>query len=104
MTRKGPGIERKSEEELALMRQAGRIVGEVLAMMREKAQPGVSTGHLDAVAEEIIRDYGAVPAFKGYPHSGHNDSRLAYVRLSTKRSCMAYPVRTGYSVKETSSV
>lgn len=73
MTRKGPGIERKSEEELALMRQAGRIVGEVLAMMREKAQPGVPTGQLDAVAEEIIRDHGAVPAFKGYPHSGHND-------------------------------
>jgi methionyl aminopeptidase len=66
-------IERKSKEELALMRQAGRIVAEVLATMREKGRPGVSTAELDAVAEEIITGYQAIPAFKGYPHHGQND-------------------------------
>jgi methionyl aminopeptidase len=66
-------IERKSKEELALMRQAGRIVAEVLATMREKAQPGVSTAELDAMAEEIITRHQAIPAFKGYPHNGQND-------------------------------
>jgi methionyl aminopeptidase len=66
-------IERKSNEELALMRQAGRIVAEVLAAMREEAQPGVSTAKLDAIAEEIITQHQAVPAFKGYPHNGQND-------------------------------
>jgi methionyl aminopeptidase len=66
-------IERKSKEELALMRQAGRIVAEVLATMREKARPGVSTAELDAVAEDVITRNEAVPAFKGYPHRGHND-------------------------------
>ncbi len=66
-------IEIKSEEELALMRQAGRIVAEVLETMREKAQPGVSTAELDAVAEEIITRHQAIPAFKGYPHNGQND-------------------------------
>lgn len=55
------------------MRQAGRIVAEVLATMREKAQPGVSTAELDAVAEEIITRHQAIPAFKGYPHNGVND-------------------------------
>jgi len=66
-------IERKSKEELALMRQAGRIVAEVLATMREEARPGVSTAKLDAIAEGIITRQGAIPAFKGYPHNGQND-------------------------------
>lgn len=66
-------IERKSKEELALMRQAGRIVAEVLAAMREMARPGVSTAELNALAEEIITRYNAIPAFKGYPHNGKND-------------------------------
>jgi methionyl aminopeptidase len=66
-------MERKSKAELALMRQAGRIVAEVLATMREKAKPGVSTAELDALAEEIIARRQAVPAFKGYPHNGRND-------------------------------
>jgi methionyl aminopeptidase len=66
-------IEIKSEEELVLMRQAGRIVAEVLETMREKAQRGVSTAELDAVAEEIITRHQAIPAFKGYPHNGQND-------------------------------
>ena len=52
------------------MRQAGRIVAEVLAAMREKARPGVSTAELDAVAEEIIPEHNAIPSFKGYPHHG----------------------------------
>ena len=42
-------------------------------MMREKAQPGVLTSELDAVAEEIITQHQAIPAFKGYPHDGRND-------------------------------
>jgi methionyl aminopeptidase len=66
-------IEIKSKEELALMRQAGRIVAEVLATMREMGRPGVSTAELDAVAEDIITRQQAIPAFKGYPHNGHND-------------------------------
>jgi methionyl aminopeptidase len=66
-------VERKSKEELALMRQAGHIVAEVLATMRDRARPGVSTAELDAVAEEVITQHEAIPAFKGYPHSGVND-------------------------------
>jgi len=53
---------------LALMRQAGRIVAQVLAAVRERVAPGVTTGELDALAEEIIRDHGAIPSFKGYPN------------------------------------
>jgi methionyl aminopeptidase len=56
----------KSPREIDLMRQAGRIVAEVLAILTEKAVPGVTTQELDRIAEEHIRAYGAIPAFKGY--------------------------------------
>jgi methionyl aminopeptidase len=56
----------KSERELDLMRQAGRIVARVLAAMRKHAVAGVSTGELDAIAEDMIRSADAIPSFKGY--------------------------------------
>ncbi|MFC2029769.1 type I methionyl aminopeptidase [Chloroflexota bacterium] len=57
----------KSERELGLMREAGRIVAEVLSRIKEAVAPGVSTAALEAVADEIIiGKYGAVPSFKGY--------------------------------------
>lgn len=56
----------KTQEELAVMREAGRIVAITLAKLSEMAEPGVSTADLDAVAEQTIRQYGAIPSFKGY--------------------------------------
>nr|WP_255375714.1 type I methionyl aminopeptidase [Saccharomonospora sp. CUA-673] len=56
----------KSHGELEAMRQAGLIVAGTLAAVREAARPGVSTLELDTLAEQRIRDAGAVPAFKGY--------------------------------------
>jgi len=49
------------------MRQAGQIVAEVLENMRAAVAPGVTTGELDALAEEIIHRNNAIPSFKGYP-------------------------------------
>jgi len=48
------------------MRQAGRIVAEVLALMREVARPGVTTVELDRAAAELIQRRGGRPTFKGY--------------------------------------
>jgi methionyl aminopeptidase len=57
----------KSEHELALMREAGRIVAEVLAEIQEAVVPGMTTGELEAIANRIIvGKYGATPSFKGY--------------------------------------
>ena len=50
------------------MRTAGRIVAEVLALVESELRPGVSTAHLDRLAERHIRSAGAVPSFKGYGH------------------------------------
>ncbi|HEY3242637.1 MAG TPA: type I methionyl aminopeptidase [Phycisphaerae bacterium] len=59
------GIIIKSPREIALMRQAGALVYRVLTRMRELAAPGVTTGELSAVAEEMISATGATALFKG---------------------------------------
>ncbi len=56
----------KSKNEIAIMRQAGLIVAQVLEQIREKVKPGVSTEDLDAFAYEFIVKHNAKPAFKGY--------------------------------------
>lgn len=48
------------------MREAGRIVAEVLQRLRERVRPGVSTGELDLLAYQTVVGRGAVPAFLGY--------------------------------------
>ena len=60
-------VTRKSRAEIERMRRAGRVVGEVLDMIEAELRPGVSTAHLDAIAEANIRASGATPSFKGYP-------------------------------------
>jgi methionyl aminopeptidase len=59
-------VTRKSKDEIARMRKAGRLVAEVLALVESELKPGVTTGYLDQLAERHIRAAGAVPSFKGY--------------------------------------
>jgi methionyl aminopeptidase len=63
---RGRDIELKSPDELDAMRAAGGLVAATLAAVIELARPGVSTKELDALAEQTIRDAGAVPSFLGY--------------------------------------
>ncbi len=58
----------KTEEEIALMAQASKIVAEAHDMLQQEVRPGVTTLYLDELAEIFIRDHGAIPAFKGYRH------------------------------------
>lgn len=60
----------KSRSEIERMRAASSVVAEVLAALRERVCPGVTTAELDATAEEITRRRGAIPAFKGYEVGG----------------------------------
>lgn len=57
----------KTERELAIMREAGRINALALQRARELVRPGVTTAELDKAAEEVIRSHGATPAFLGVP-------------------------------------
>jgi methionyl aminopeptidase len=56
----------KSKRELEKMRAAGQLVGQVLAHLRTLVAPGVTTMEIDHAAEQMIRDAGALPTFKGY--------------------------------------
>jgi methionyl aminopeptidase len=58
----------KSAAELQIMREAGRINASVLAAVRERITPGVSTSDLNAAAEEVLRKHGCISPFKGYGH------------------------------------
>lgn len=58
----------KTEDEIELMRQANQLVGKTLAELAKNIRPGITTGRLDAIAEEFIRDNKAVPVFKGFPN------------------------------------
>jgi methionyl aminopeptidase len=57
----------KTAEEIAIMRESGRIVARALQAMRECVRPGITTAELDKLAEMVIRDHGATPAFLNYP-------------------------------------
>ena len=60
------GIEIKTPEQLDGMRRAGLVVGRTLETLRSAVRPGMTTGDLDALAEDTIRGAGATPSFKGY--------------------------------------
>jgi len=59
-------VEIKTKDEIAVMRDAGRIVSEILDELEKAVAPGVSTWELDQLAEGLIHKKGAKPAFKGY--------------------------------------
>jgi len=56
----------RSAAELAKMREAGRLVADVLTRLAAGVKPGISTADLDDLAERIIKAAGGTPAFKGY--------------------------------------
>ena len=62
----------KTDDEIELLRQSNLLVGRTLAEVAKLIKPGVTTRQLDKVAEEFIRDNGAIPTFKGFlnPYGG----------------------------------
>lgn len=59
-------LELKTPEQIAAMRRSGHLLSRVHDMLADAVRPGVTTGHLDALAAEMIRDEGALPNFLGY--------------------------------------
>jgi methionyl aminopeptidase len=62
-------IKLKSPREIALMRDAGRVVAKALDQIRRLAVPGATTAELDQAAATIFRGHGAIPLFRGVPSS-----------------------------------
>lgn len=62
----------KTEREIALMREAGRILALVHEQLGNALRPGMTTKEIDKIGEELIRSYGCIPSFlnyNGYPAS-----------------------------------
>jgi methionyl aminopeptidase len=59
-------IQIKTRDEIEVMRRAGIVVGETLALLRESVEPGMSTMDLDAIARKALKDRGATSSFLGY--------------------------------------
>jgi methionyl aminopeptidase len=59
-------IIRKSAQEIAKMAAAGALVAETIAFLGEQLEPGITTGELDRLAEELIESRGGIPTSKGY--------------------------------------
>ncbi len=62
----GRGLEVKTAGQVDVMRRAGLVVGETLALLRAQVRPRMTTAELDAIAEDAIRSRGATPSFLGY--------------------------------------
>lgn len=62
------GVEIKTPAQIEKMRVAGLLVGQTLELLRGAVRAGISTGELDAIAEDCIRSGGGIPSFKGYGH------------------------------------
>jgi len=56
----------KSDREIAIMRQAGKIVATILGVLIEQVRPGMKTKELDVIAARELERLGAKPSFKGY--------------------------------------
>ncbi len=56
----------KSEREIELMREAGKILAATHEELKEALKPGMSTWEIDRLCERIIRGYGCIPSFKNY--------------------------------------
>ena len=89
----------KTEDEIELMRAANLLVADTLTEIAKNIRPGVTTKQLDALAEEFIRDHGAMPTFKGFP----NPYGGPFAHLSMTRWCMVSRM-TGRLKRETLSL
>jgi methionyl aminopeptidase len=73
----------RSEREIELMRESGRIVAETLDMLSEEIREGITTKRLDELAEDYIRSQQAVPSFLGYVPKGARGVRPYPATLCT---------------------
>ena len=75
----------RSQSEIAKLRRVNQLVARILAELRRSVAPGVTTRDLDMLAERLVRDAGAEPAFKGY-HGYPATSVLSHAMRTLPRS------------------
>ncbi len=75
-------VEVKSRDEINIMREAGRHVGQVLEMLAAEVRPGVNIRRLDEIVRQEYMRRGVIPTFLGYPHNGDRYDYPATVCIS----------------------
>lgn len=80
----------KTDDEIELLRQSNLLVGRTLAEVAKLIKPGVTTKQLDKVAEEFIRDHGAIPTFKGFLIHMDLHFLVHYVLPLMNKLCMVF--------------
>ena len=80
MRRKKERITIKSEEEIRLMREAGKILAEVHNRLGEIIEPGISTLEIDRKGEEWIRAFGCIPSFRYFADGMSSCSTVRFSR------------------------
>ena len=88
----------KNEAQVAKMRNAGALLRQVLDALREEIEPGVTTLHLDQMAERLIREGGGIPSSKGYhgfPFSICTTSTWGRETISSPHSSTAFSKASG---------
>jgi methionyl aminopeptidase len=83
----------KTDAEVEFLRESNQLVSKTLAEVAGHIRPGVTTLRLDAIAEEFIRDHGALPAFKGY--AGFPNTLCTSVNDE-----VVHGIPSGYELKE----
>ncbi len=92
-------IELKSPDQIATMREAGRVVAQALAAARTAAEPGVRLRELDRIAEETIRKAGAVPSFLGY-QPGFSRSPFPATLCLSVNEAIVHGIPDEYEIQE----
>ena len=87
----------KTDEEIELMRAANLLVGKTLAEVAKHIVPGVTTLHLDKIAETYIRDHGAIPTFLGYKMGNREFPSSLCISVN---ECVVHGIPSGYQLKE----
>ena len=55
----------KSEHEIEMMREAGKVTGQILRELKDVIKPGISTMDIDQYVERRVNDFGMIPSEKG---------------------------------------
>jgi methionyl aminopeptidase len=92
-------VELKTHTELAVMREAGRVVAAALAAVREQAVPGVSLLELDAVAVEVIKSAGATSSFLNY-HPHFAPTPFPAVICTSVNEVIVHGIPDGYRLRD----
>lgn len=93
-------IKLKSPREIALMRDAGRVVAQALDQVKQMAVPGATTADFDAAVAKIFQEHGAIPLFKGYPNSTRGKSPFPGVICSSINEQVVHGIPNRRALKE----